>query len=96
MKESEAKKAFLKQAKPFFKRYDAEAKRKVKYRMVRRSTRLTGRLRVENGRCFFDCEWVDLFRGLQKIKIPILFTLPGGIKPENELWAIRKTAEEKK
>lgn len=70
MSDKEAKKIFLKQAKPYLKRYDAEAKRKN----IRNRVSTEFRASIEN-KTFF-CSWVDAIRGRVEIHIPICFNLP--------------------
>lgn len=75
MSEAQAKKVFLKQAKPFFKRYEIERTRKNK-RQARTSN---FKARVETGPVFV-AEYEDLFRGRMTMRVPILFTLPLGFE----------------
>ena len=78
MSEKEAKKVFLKQAKPFFKRFETEQNRKKTHRMVRRSFGFTAGLRTrETGGVEFVGSYEDLFRGRQLMRVPVLFDLPG-------------------
>lgn len=81
MSEKQAKKVFLKQAKPFFRRFEAEHKKDVKwtgYRRIKRQTFDIAAQVIAANPPVFVAEFEDLFRGKQKITVPILFALPVG------------------
>jgi len=77
MSEKEAKKIFLKQAKPFFKRYEAETARKNARQ--RRSFDFHAIVELGPVPCF-AAKYEDLFRGVVSMRVPILFTLPLGFE----------------
>lgn len=77
MTEAQAKKVFLKQAKPFFKRYAAEQKRKTR-RNAKTSEFRAGI--TPSPAPQFSASYKDLFRGVMTMRVPILFTLPPGFE----------------
>lgn len=75
MSEKQAKAAFLKQAKPFLKRYETERTRKNKRQM--KTTGFKASI-TPSPAPFFVAEHEDIFRGRMTMRVPILFTLPPG------------------
>ena len=103
MTEKQAKKVFLKQAKPFFRRYDAERKRKRKNARLRQSAKFVAGISGQGAHGsaqFFIASFEDKFRGRQEMHIPILFSLPEyyfkgkAFQKESEFDAFRKYCEE--
>ena len=101
MTEKQAKKVFLKQAKPFFRRYDAERKRKNA--RLRQSAKFVAGISGQGAHGsaqFFIASFEDKFRGRQEMHIPILFSLPESyhigksFQKESEFDIFRKYCEE--
>jgi len=101
MTEKQAKAAFLKQAKPFFRRYDAERKRKNK-RLQQSSGFVAGisGQGAHGSAQFFIASFEDKFRRRQEMHIPILFSLPESyhigksFQKESDFDIFRKYCEE--
>lgn len=88
MSEKQAKKVFLKQAKPFFRRFEAEHKKDANRAFGRRIKRQTFGIAAQVIAATppaFVAEFEDLFRGKQKITVPILFALPVGFEKGAQL-----------
>lgn len=91
MSEAQAKKVFLKQAKPFFRRFEAEHKKDVNRKpgYLRRSIKqqtfgISAKVTATTPPAFV-AEFEDLFRGRQSVTVPILFTLPPGFENGRDL-----------
>ena len=85
MSEKEAKKIFLKQAKPFFKRYEQEAARPETRRCFRARKAIDFKASVHAwpgaiGTPFFAGSWHDVKFGPMSMRVPILFPLPLGFE----------------
>lgn len=101
MTEKQAKKVFIKQAKPFFRRYDAERKRKNT--RTRQSSKFVAGISGQGAHGsaqFFIASFEDKFRGRQEMRIPILFSLPENyaigksFQKESDFDTFRKYCEE--
>ena len=79
MSEAQAKKVFLKQAKPFLKRYDAERRRKNKRAAatIDFNAAVLAEAANENPPVF-AAEFTDVVRGRVTLRVPIMFNLPPG------------------
>lgn len=81
MNEKQAKAAFLKQVKPFTKRYETEKKRKhvlLRGTRARRTTEF--KAHIDAGPVFVGT-YTDKHRGEMSMIVPILFTLSHEFKP---------------
>lgn len=80
MNEKQAKAAFLKQVKPFTKRYAAERKRKNlgRHNVNRQTTEF--KARIDAGPVFVGT-YTDKHRGEMSMIVPILFTLTDEFEP---------------
>ena len=105
MSEKEAKKVFLKQAKPFFKRYETEVNARTASRRRRpKTTHFKAQVHAWAGAIgtpFFAAEFHDVVRGPVSLRVPILFTLPVGFErgfkftSASEFENFKKYCEEK-
>ena len=106
MSEKQAKKVFLKQAKPFFRRYETERARKNPGRNNTRRATLDFKAKIHAWAGaikipFLEASFHDVVRGPVSLRVPILFTLPVGFErgfkftSESEFDNFKKFCEDK-
>ena len=85
MNEKQAKAAFLKQVKPFTKRYAAERARKNPGRLDSKRQTKDFAARIAAGPVFVG-EYTDAVRGRMSMFVPILFSLNDEFKPGVKIY----------